>query len=234
MRLKLPLALVIEQAAPVCVTVTFADADFVGSLTEVAFTTPIPALVAVNMPLLSTVPTEPVAVQVTPDVEPVVLAVNCCLPPTLTLAVIGVTVTDTPVGGGGGVAFTVTWAVADLVGSSTEVAVTVPVPAETAVNNPLASIVPTLVDVQVTPFVPPVTVAVKLWVCPTVTVAVVGNMETLTVVAATRLPTRYVASSITAWDEWPTPLNAAVASLPQKGVMGDGPAGCSDRNAVTL
>lgn len=187
---KLPCALVIEQAAPVFVTVTLADADFVGSLTEVAFTMPIPAAVAVNIPLLSTVPTEPVAVQVTPAVEPVTLALNCCFPPTLTLAVVGETVTETPVGGGGGVvAFTVIWAVADLVVSSTEVAVTVPVPAETAVNRPFASIVPMLVDFHVTPFVPPVTVAVKLWVCPTVTVAVVGDRETLTV-EATRLPTR--------------------------------------------
>lgn len=185
---KPPFALVNEQAAPVWVTVTVADADFVGSPTEVAFTTPIPALVAVNIPLLSTVPTEPVAVQVTPAVDPVTLAVNCCVPPTLTLAVTGVRLTEMlppppPLD------LTVTWAVADLVVSSTEVAVTVPVPAETAVNKPFESIVPTLVEVQVTPFVEPVTVAVKVWVCPAVTVAVVG--DTLTLIAdATRLPIR--------------------------------------------
>jgi len=132
--LKPPLALVSEQAAPVFVTVTLADADLVGSPTEVAFTTPIPALVAVNNPLASTVPTEPVAVQVTPAVEPVTFAVNCCVPPTLTLAIVGERLTEMlpppPLD------LTVTWAVADFVVSSTEVAVTVPVPAVTAVNKP--------------------------------------------------------------------------------------------------
>jgi hypothetical protein len=94
--LKLPFALVKEQPAPDCVTDTVALADFVASVTEVAFTTPIPALVAVNIPLLSTVPTAPVTVQVTPDDEPVTLAVKRCVPPTLTLAVTGVRLTDTP------------------------------------------------------------------------------------------------------------------------------------------
>lgn len=94
--LKLPFALVSEQAAPDWVTDTVALADFVGSDTDVAFTTPMPALVAVNIPFVSTVPTAPVTVQVTPDDEPVTLAVNCCVPPTLTLAVTGVRLTDTP------------------------------------------------------------------------------------------------------------------------------------------
>jgi hypothetical protein len=93
---KLPFALVKEQPAPDCVTDTVALADFVGSDTDVAFTTPIPALVAVNIPLAFTVPTDPVTVHVTPDDDPVTLAVNCCVPPTLTLAVTGVRVTDTP------------------------------------------------------------------------------------------------------------------------------------------
>ena len=185
MMLKLPRALVNEQAAPVFVTVTVAEADLVGSPTEVAFTTPIPALVAVKRPLLSTVPTEPVAVQVTPAVDPVTFAVNCCVPPTLTLAVPGDTVNEIPPPPPPLV--TVTWAVADLVVSSTDVAVTVPVPAETAVKTPLASMVPTLVEVHVTPFVEPVTVAVNVCVCPAVTVALVG--DTLTLIAeATRLP----------------------------------------------
>jgi hypothetical protein len=49
--------------------------------------------------------------------------------------------------------------------------------------------VPTLVEVHFTPFVEPVTVAIKLCVCPVATVAVVG--DTLTLIAeATRLPTR--------------------------------------------
>lgn len=44
-----------EHTGPVLVTVTVADADLVGSSSEVALTTPWPALVAVNRPLLSTV-----------------------------------------------------------------------------------------------------------------------------------------------------------------------------------
>jgi hypothetical protein len=91
-----PFPLVREHPAPDWVTDTEAVADFVGSDTDVAFTTPIPSLVAVNIPLLSMVPTAPVTVQVTPDEEPVTLAVNCCFPPTLTLAVAGVRLTDTP------------------------------------------------------------------------------------------------------------------------------------------
>jgi hypothetical protein len=55
-----------EQAGPVCVTVTMAEADFVGSSTEVALTTPWPVLEDVNNPFLSMAPTAPVAVQVTP------------------------------------------------------------------------------------------------------------------------------------------------------------------------
>lgn len=49
--------------------------------------------------------------------------------------------------------------------------------------------VPTLVEVHVTPFVEPVTVAAKVWVCPAVTVAVVGDMLTL-IAEATRFPIR--------------------------------------------
>ena len=48
---------------------------------------------------------------------PVTVAVNCCWPPVTTCAVVGETVTTT-----GGI--TVTVAVADFVGSATEVAVT--------------------------------------------------------------------------------------------------------------
>ena len=120
-----------EHTGPDLLTVTVADADLVGSSTEVALTTPWPALVAVNIPLLSTVPTAPVAVQVTPLVEPVTFAVNCWVAPTLTVEVPGVTLTDTPPVGG--IDVTVTEAEADLLGSSTEVAVTVPVPGLTAV-----------------------------------------------------------------------------------------------------
>ena len=176
-----------EHAAPEFVTVTLAEADFVGSLTEVALITPIPTFVAVNRPLASIVPTAPVAVQVTPALEPDTLAVNCCFAPTLRVMLAGLTETETlppppPL-------VTVTWAVADFVVSSTEVAVTVPVPADTAVKTPFASIFPTLVEVHVTPLVEPVTVATKLCCCPAVNVALVGEIDTL-MVEATRLPIR--------------------------------------------
>lgn len=138
-----------EHAAPDCETVTLAEANFVGSLTEVALTTPIPTFVAVNIPLASIVPTAPVAVQVTPEDEPDTLAVNCCFPPTLRVMLTGLTETETPPPPPPLV--TVTEALAFFVGSSTEVAVTVPVPTDTAVKRPLALIVPTLVEVQVTP-----------------------------------------------------------------------------------
>jgi hypothetical protein len=74
--------------------------------------------------------------------------------------------------------------------------------------------VPTLVELHVTPLVEPVTVAVKVWVCPAVTVAVFGDRLTL-IAVATRFPIRYFPSSDTADDEWPTLLKALVASAPQ-------------------
>jgi hypothetical protein len=84
---------------------------------------------------------------------------------------------------------TVTWAVADFVGSSTEVAVMVPVPADTAVYNPVWSTFPALVALHVTPLVEPETFATNVWVPPGVKVAVVGAIVTL-IVEATKLPTR--------------------------------------------
>jgi hypothetical protein len=74
--------------------------------------------------------------------------------------------------------------------------------------------VPTLVEVHVTPLVEPFTVAVNVCICPVVRETVVGEIVTL-IVDATRLPTRYVASMATADEEWPTLLNAVVASAPQ-------------------
>ena len=85
--------------------------------------------------------------------------------------------------------------------------------------------VPTLVELHFTPLmVPPVTVAAKVWVCPAVTVAVVGDMVTL-IAEATRFPIRYWACSVSAVDEWLTLLKAAVPSAPQKGKIGAAPAG---------
>jgi len=170
------------------VTVIEAVDDLVGSSTEVALTTPVPAADAVNSPELSMVPTAPVAVHVTPLVEPVTLAVNCCVAPTNTIALTGLSVTVIPPGEGGAV--TVTLADADFVLSSTEVAVTVPVPGDTAINTPLVSTVPTLVAVQVTPCVEFVAVAVNDCVCPVFSEAVVGLIVTL-IAEATRFPIRY-------------------------------------------
>lgn len=172
----------------VFVTVIEAEDDLVGSSMEVALTTPGPAADAVNSPELLTVPTAPVAVHITPFGEPVTLDVNCCFAPTNIIALVGLTVTAIPPGEGGAV--TVTLADADFVLSSTEVAVTVPVPAETAVNSPLASTVPTLVALHVTPCVEFAAFAVNDCVCPVVSEAVVGLIVTLTA-EATRLPMRY-------------------------------------------
>ena len=56
---------------------------------------------------------------------PVTVAVNCCVPPVCSDAVLGLMLTDTTGGGG---AVTVTVAAADLLGSATLVAMTVNVP----------------------------------------------------------------------------------------------------------
>jgi len=170
------------------VTVIEAEDDLVGSSTEVALTTPVPAADAVNRPELSTVPTAPVAVHVTPFGEPVTLAVNCCEAPTNTIALAGLTVTAIPPGEGGAV--TVTLADADFVLSSADVAVTVPVPGDTAVNTPLASTVPTLVALHVTPCVEFIAFAANDCVCPGFSEAVGGLIVTL-IAEATNVPMRY-------------------------------------------
>lgn len=201
-----PVALAATEHDEVFVVVIVAEADLVGSSTEVALTTPEPAADAVNIPEVSTVPTAPVAVHLTPFGEPVTLAANCCAAPTNTIALVGFTVTVIPPGeGGGGVppaegAVTFTVADADFVVSSNEVAVTVPVPGDTAVNTPLASIVPTLVALHLTPCVEFAAMAVNDCVCPVFSEAVVGLIVTL-IADVTRLPIRYVASSATAFGE---------------------------------
>ena len=191
-----PVVLAATEHDDAFVVVIVAEADLVESSTEVALTTPVPAADAVNNPEAFTVPTAPVAVHLTPFGEPVTLAVNCCAAPTNTIALVGFTVTVIPGEGGGGVppgeggAATVTLADADFVLSSTEVAVTVPVPGDTAVNTPLASTVPTLVALHVTPCVEFAAMAVNDWVCPVFSEAVVGLIVTL-IGEATRFPMRY-------------------------------------------
>src|SRR5271157_4538713 len=116
---------------------------------------------------------------------PVTVAVNCCWPPTFTCAVDGETVTAGP-------DTTVTIAVANLLGSATEVAVTETVcTTEGAVYSPMLLIMPQLAPLQpvkphMTPLFPvPVTVAVNCC-CPfTETCAVGGEIVTVTPAAAT-------------------------------------------------
>jgi len=97
--------------------------------------------------------------------------------------------TVTPIPPVGGTAATVTEAIADFVGSSTEVAVIVPVPGVTAVYCPVWSIFPTLVALHVTPLVELAAFATNVCCCPGVNDAVVGDIVTLIVVEA-RLPIR--------------------------------------------
>ena len=117
-------------------------------------------------------------------VEPVTVAVNCCVAPVCTDAEVGAMVIPTVV--------TVTVADADFVVSACETAVTVTVPEGAvagAVYKPEVEIVPTVVfppvvlfTCQVTAvFVEPVTVAVNCCVAPVCREAVVGEMVTATV-----------------------------------------------------
>jgi len=82
--------------------VTVADADLVGSATLVAVTENVVVLDtvgAVKRPPDVTVP--PLAVQLAAVLLlPVTVSVNCLVPPELTVAVVGETVTDTDCGGG--------------------------------------------------------------------------------------------------------------------------------------
>jgi hypothetical protein len=74
------------------VMVTVAEADFVGSCTEVAVTVPVPGVTAVYCPVWSTVPTL-VAVHLTPMVEFATFATNVCCCPGVRDAVVGDMVT---------------------------------------------------------------------------------------------------------------------------------------------
>ena len=120
----------------------------------------------------------PVADQVTLVLLlPVTLAVNCCVAPVISEAVVGEMETETAV--------TVTVAEADLVVSATLVAVTVTLPAVAgAVKSPPVVMLPALA-VQVTAgLLLPVTVAVNCCVAPVISEAVAGAMETETTTGA--------------------------------------------------
>ncbi len=114
-----------EICAGVVVTVTLAEADFVASAALVAFTEYVPAVPgAVNSPELDTEP--PLADHVTPVLlEPVTVAVNCCVAPAWIDAEVGLI--ETLIGVGGALTFTVTDA--DFVRSATLVAMTEYAPA---------------------------------------------------------------------------------------------------------
>jgi hypothetical protein len=124
-------------------TVTVAAADFVGSATLVAVTVTVPPLAgAVSKPPAVIVPPEVDHVMALLETVPVTLAVNCCVAPVGTLAVLGEMVIELTVG-----VVTVTVAVAVLVGSARLVTVMVAVPAVApAVKTPAEVIVPELAD----------------------------------------------------------------------------------------
>ncbi len=107
-------------------------------------------------------------------VEPVTVAVNCCVAFVWIDAEVGLI--DTATGGA-----TVTLAVADLVGSATLVAVTPYVPGVLgAVNRPLLDTVPPVEDQVTDVFAEPVTVALNCCVALVMIEAEVGVMDTAT------------------------------------------------------
>ena len=135
---------------------------------------------AVNRPLLEM---EPALVDHTTAVllVPLTVAKNCCVPAEARLALLGFRVTVMPVVDAGG--FTVTVADAFESTEAALVAVTVTydiVETVGAVSTPVLEIEPALVD-QVTPlFVEPLTVAENCCVPPDATLALVGEIWTVT------------------------------------------------------
>jgi len=116
------------------VTAIVAEPTFVGSATLVAVTTDVPAAAgAVYTPAAEILPVEACHVTARFVVVPLTTAENESVPPAAVDALPGVIATEVtpdPLGGLIGAARTVTTADADLVGSATLVAVTVPVPAD--------------------------------------------------------------------------------------------------------
>lgn len=156
-------------------TVTVAEADLVESAALVAVTVKLPAVLgAVNRPDVEMEP--PLADQVTAVLlEPVTVAVNCCVPPVASEAEPGLTETATVWG-----AVTVTVAEADWVESATLVAVTVYVPATAGARyRPLVEMVPD-VAVHVTGIL-----AANCCAPPVVSDAEAGEIVTAVVVAVT-------------------------------------------------
>jgi hypothetical protein len=170
------------ETVPEGVTVTEAEAEELVFAWLVAVTVTLVAEVtvgAVKSPVPEMVPA--VADQVTEVfLEPVTVALNCWVPPELSVTVVGEMVTET-VGG-----VTVTVAEAEELGLAWLVAVTVTVVVEVtlgAVKRPEVEIEPAVADQVTAVLVEPVTVAVNCWLAPELAVTVVGEIETETVPA---------------------------------------------------
>ena len=167
------------------VTATVAVPTFVGSATLVAVTIDVPAAVgAVYTPAAEMLPVEACHVTARFVVVPLTAAENDSVPPAAVDAFAGVIATEVtpdPLGGLLGVVdATVTTADADLLGSATLVAVTVPVPADVgAVYTPVAETDP-IVAVHCTALlvVVPCTVALNCTLALGAVVATVGVIAT--------------------------------------------------------
>lgn len=133
---------------------------------------------AVSRPVEETLPL--VADQDTPVLlVPCTEALNCCAPPELNVAVLGVTAMVTATGGVLG--FTLTAAVASAVEFAALVAVIViPVFVDTfgAVNNPVLVMLPALAAQLTAVLLVPWTLALNCWLVPDVMDALVGERET--------------------------------------------------------
>jgi len=166
--------------APAAVTVTLAEADLVVSALLTAFTVTLVFAVtlgAVNSPAVEIDPA--VADHVTPVfVEPLTVALNCCVLPEATVALAGETETATSPGG-----VTVTTAEADVLVSASLTAFTVTSVVELtvgAVKAPELEIDPALADHVTAEFVDPLTAAVNCCVPPEASVALTGEMAIVT------------------------------------------------------
>jgi Na+-transporting NADH:ubiquinone oxidoreductase subunit NqrD len=171
--------------AGAALTVIVADPALLGSATLVAVTIDVPAVAgALYTPAVETLPLDARHVTALLVVDPVTLAVNVSVPPTVVDALAGDTFTAVTVGLGGGLfvgaALTVIVADPALLGSATLVAVTIEVPAVVgALYTPDAEMLP-LDERHVTArfVVVPLTDAVNVSVPPAVVDALAGVIAT--------------------------------------------------------
>jgi len=218
------------------VTVTVAVPDLEVSAVEVALTVKVVAVspaATVKVPLVILVPViPPVTDHVTVVAGlfvPCTVAVNACVPPLITFAVEGFTVTPVTVGGG---VVTVTVAEPNLVVSTVEVALTVSVvrvSAAATVSKPFALIVVSeflpvsTIDhvTDVAGLLVPVTEALNCRVAPLSTLALAGLTVTLETVGvgASAARTAIVASLVTL-PEYPVWVTVTFIYLPASPVTG--------------